>query len=173
MVRYISLLLFIGLSWGHNGKHPFLTPYISPGIQIGLNQNKTLFMSCQLTLGTSFKITNEKHFEDTFPFFLGRTFGVRRYYQKEKPVVTYKYYYKENVGLNNYLKSKILFKYYKIDINKITERAVIEKINKYGSALIIAKFRNISAVSFTFGNGIFSGTSTLRNSHRGPQPSFT
>ena len=92
MSRYISLLLFIGLSWGHNGKHPFLTPYISPGIQIGLNQNKTLFMSCQLTLGTSFKITNEKHFEDTFPFFLGRTFGLRRYYQKEKPVVTYKYY---------------------------------------------------------------------------------
>ena len=92
MIRYISLLLFIGLSWGHNGKHPFLTPYISPGIQIGLNQNKTLFMSYQLTLGTSFKITNEKHFEDTAPLFLGRTFGVRRYYQKEKPVVTYKYY---------------------------------------------------------------------------------
>ena len=92
MIRYISLLLFIGLSWGHNGKHPFLTPYISPGIQIGLNQNKTLFMSYQLTFGTSFKITNEKHFEDTAPLFLGRTFGVRRYYQKEKPVVTYKYY---------------------------------------------------------------------------------
>ena len=92
MIRYISLLLLIGLSWGHNGKHPFLTPYISPGIQIGLNQNKTLFMSYQLTLGTSFKITNEKHFEDTAPLFLGRTFGVRRYYQKEKPVVTYKYY---------------------------------------------------------------------------------
>ena len=92
MINRITLLLFIGLALGHNGKHPFLTPYISPGIQIGLNQNKTLFMSCQLTLGTSFKITNEKHFEDTFPFFLGRTFGVRRYYQKEKPVVTYKYY---------------------------------------------------------------------------------
>ena len=92
MIRYISLLLFIGLSWGHNGKHPFLTPYISPGIQIGLNQNKTLFMSYQLTLGTSFKITNEKHFEDTAPLFIGRTFGVRQYYQKEEPVVTYKYY---------------------------------------------------------------------------------
>ena len=92
MNKYISLLLFIGLAWGHNGKYSFLTPYISPGIQIGLNQNKTLFMSCQLTLGTSFKITKEKLFQDTFPFFLGRTFGVRRYYQKEKPVVTYKYY---------------------------------------------------------------------------------
>ena len=82
----------MGLAWGHNGKHPFLTPYISPGIQIGLNQNKTLFMSYQLTFGTSFKITNKKHFEDTVPLFLGRTFGIRRYYQKEKPVVTYKYY---------------------------------------------------------------------------------
>ena len=88
----LTLLLFIGLAWGHNGKHPFLTPYISPGIQIGLNQNKTLFMSYQLTLGTSFKITNEKHFEDTAPLFIGRTFGVRQYYQKEEPVVTYKYY---------------------------------------------------------------------------------
>ena len=92
MTKYLTLLLFIGLAWGHNGKHPFLTPYISPGIQIGLNQNKTLFMSYQLTLGTSFKITNEKHFEDTAPLFIGRTFGVRQYYQKEEPVVTYKYY---------------------------------------------------------------------------------
>ena len=91
-MRFLSYLLFIGLAWGHNGKHPFLTPYISPGIQIGLNQNKTLFISCQLTLGTSFKITNEKHFEDTAPLFLGRTFGVRDYYQKEKHVVSYKYY---------------------------------------------------------------------------------
>ena len=90
--RIAPLLLFIGSAWGHSGQHHFFTPYISPGIQIGLNQNKTLFMSCQLTLGTSFKITNEKHFEDTFPFFLGRTFGVRLYYLKEKPVVTYKYY---------------------------------------------------------------------------------
>ena len=92
MTKHLTLLLFIGLAWGHNGKHPFLTPYISPGIQIGLNQNKTLFISYQLTLGTSFKITNEKHFEDTAPLFIGRTFGVRQYYQKEEPVVTYKYY---------------------------------------------------------------------------------
>ena len=92
MTKRLTLLLFIWLVWGHNGKHPFLTPYISPGIQIGLNQNKTLFMSYQLTLGTSFKIMKEKHFEDTAPLFLWRTFGVRQYYQKEKPVVTYKYY---------------------------------------------------------------------------------
>ena len=90
MVRYISLLLFIGLAWGHNGQHQFFTPFISPGIQIGYNDSKTLFFSCQLTIGTGFKFG--KHFEDTVPLLLGRTFGVRRYYQKEKPVVTYKYY---------------------------------------------------------------------------------
>ena len=121
MIRYISLLLFIGLSWGHNGKHPFLTPYISPGIQIGLNQNKTLFMSYQLTLGTSFKITNEKHFEDTAPLFLGRTFGVRQYYQKEKPVVTYKYY-----------DTQISFMLGGIGIGKlISSKGEILKKNKY------------------------------------------
>jgi len=61
MRRYI-LLLFIGLVWGDSGQHSFFTPYISPGIQIGYNDNKTLFISCQLTLGTSFKVTKEKHF---------------------------------------------------------------------------------------------------------------
>ena len=84
------MLLFIELAWGHNGQHLFFTPYISPGIQIGYNDSKTLFLSCQLTIGTGFKFG--KHFEDTVPLLLGRTFGVRRYYQKEKPVVTYKYY---------------------------------------------------------------------------------
>ena len=37
----------------------------------------------------------------------------------------------------------------------------------------MAKFRSISAVSFTFGNGISSGISTSRNSHKGAQPSDT
>ena len=41
----------------------------------------------------------------------------------------------------------------------------MNKMSKYGSAFIIEKFRNISAVSFTCGNGILSGISTLRNSH--------
>ena len=92
MMKYLTLLLLIGLAWGHDGKHTFLTPYISPGIQIGLNQNKTIFMSCQLTLGSSFKVTNEKHFEDTFPFFLGRTFGLKLNFQREKYLVIHKYY---------------------------------------------------------------------------------
>ena len=78
----------------------------------------------------------------------------------------------KNVGLIIYFSSTILYFHHKTNINKITEIVIIDKMNTYGSILIIAKFRNISAVSLTFGKGI-SGTSTLRNSHKGPQPSFT
>ena len=88
-MKKILLILFIGLAWGHSGRYQFFTPYISPGIQIGYNDNKTLFLSCQLTIGTGMKLFGD-HFEDTAPLLLGRTFGVRLYYQKEKPVVAYK-----------------------------------------------------------------------------------
>ena len=86
----IILLLIIGGVYGHNGYHQFLTPYISPGIQIGYNADKTLFLSCQLTIGSGFKIGD--HFEDTMPLWLGKTFGLRAYYQENKPTVVYKYY---------------------------------------------------------------------------------
>ena len=57
---------------------------------------------------------------------------------------------------------------------KITKKKVIiSRIKRYGITLIMAKFRSISAVSFTFGNGISSGISTSRNSHKGAQPSDT
>ena len=87
--RLIILLLIVGCVYGHNGHHQFLTPYISPGIQIGYNGNKTLFLSCQLTIGSGFKIGD--HFEDTMPLWLGKTFGLRAYYQKNTPLVVYKY----------------------------------------------------------------------------------
>jgi hypothetical protein len=90
MIRRLTiLLLIVGCIYGHNGHHQFLTPYISPGIQIGYNGDKTLFLSCQLTIGSGFKIGN--HFGDTLPLFLGRTFGLRAYYQENKPTVVYKY----------------------------------------------------------------------------------
>ena len=85
----LTILLIVGCVYGHNGYHQFLTPYISPGIQIGYNGDKTLFLSCQLTIGSGFKIGN--HFEDTMPLFFGRTFGLRAYYQKNTPLVVYKY----------------------------------------------------------------------------------
>ena len=88
--RLIILLLIVGGVYGHNGYHQFLTPYISPGIQIGYNADKTLFLSCQLTIGSGFKIGD--HFEDTMPLWLGKTFGLRAYYQENKPTVVYKYY---------------------------------------------------------------------------------
>ena len=57
---------------------------------------------------------------------------------------------------------------------KITKRKVIiSRIKRYGITLIIAKFRSITDVSFTFGNGVSSGISTSRNSHKGAQPSDT
>ena len=85
----IILLLFIGLVFGHSGHHRLLTPYISPGIQIGYNDGKTLYLSCQFTIGAGFKIGN--HFEDTVPLFLGKTFGLRAYYKKKMPLDVYKY----------------------------------------------------------------------------------
>jgi len=89
MKRLIILLLIVGCNYGHDGYHQFLTPYISPGIQIGYNADKTLFLSCQLTIGSGFKIGD--HFGDTLPLFLGKTFGLRAYYQENKPAVVYKY----------------------------------------------------------------------------------
>jgi hypothetical protein len=50
--------------------------------------------------------------------------------------------------------------------------AAIDRMNKYGSELMTAKFRNILAVSLVSGKGMLSGISTLRKSHKGPQPSF-
>ena len=90
MIRRLTILLpIVWCIYGHNGHHQFLTPYIRPGIQIGYNGDKTLFLSCQLTIGSGFKIGNQ--FEDTLPLFLGRTFGLRAYYQENKPTVVYKY----------------------------------------------------------------------------------
>ena len=85
----LIVLLIAGTVYGHNGYHPFLTTYISPGIQIGYNSNKTLFLSCQLTIGLGFKVG--KHFEDTMPLLIGKTFGLRAYYKDNKPTALYKY----------------------------------------------------------------------------------
>ena len=52
MRRYISLLLFIGLVWGQDyGYYKIRSPYISPGIEIGVNSNKQLFWGVQLSGG--------------------------------------------------------------------------------------------------------------------------
>ena len=72
-------MLIVGFIYGHNGSHPFLTPYISPGIQIGYNDNEGLILSPQLTIGTGFTFD---HFEDTMPLFIGKTVGLRTYHKK-------------------------------------------------------------------------------------------
>jgi len=89
MRRYLSiLLLFIGLVYSHRGVHMPITPYISPGIQIGYDGNK-IFFSYQFSFGIGYKTGD--HFEDTLPLFIGKTFGVRYYFQKKKSKVRYIY----------------------------------------------------------------------------------
>ena len=73
---------------GHDGSHPFLIPYISPGIQIGYDNTMGLILSPQLTVGTGF---SPEHFEDTMPIFIGKTFGMRTYHKKNSPLVIYKF----------------------------------------------------------------------------------
>jgi len=88
MLRYLSkFLLLIGLTYSHSGLHTPITPYISPGIQIGYDGNK-VFLSYQFSFGIGYK--NGDHFEDTLPLFVGKTFGVR-YYFKKKSRVRYTY----------------------------------------------------------------------------------
>ena len=84
------ILLLVELGFGHpNSYYGIITPYISPGIQMGFNKDKIFFLSYQLTIGLGFKLGT--HFEDTFPLFFGQTFGVRTYFPENKAVNTYKY----------------------------------------------------------------------------------
>ena len=86
----LIILLLVGVCFGHvNSYHGIITPYISPGIQMGFNKDKIFFLSYQLTLAMGFKLGT--HFEDTSPLFFGKTFGIRTYFPKNKPANTYKY----------------------------------------------------------------------------------
>ena len=78
-IYFSLLLLFIGFLYPHNGVHMPITPYLSPGIQIGYD-GSNVFFSYQFSFGIGYKTGN--HFEDTLPLFIGKTFGVRYYFQK-------------------------------------------------------------------------------------------
>ena len=91
-MKIFKIILLSSIIFSHDGDHTFLTPYISPGVQIGFNSDKFLFLSCQLTLGSSFKMTSAQHFEDTFPLFIGGTGGLRFYYKKSQPLILFQYY---------------------------------------------------------------------------------
>ena len=52
LIKHITLLLFISLIWGQDyGYYKIRSPYISPGIEIGVNSNKQLFWGVQLSGG--------------------------------------------------------------------------------------------------------------------------
>ena len=46
MGRYLKLLLLIGFLLAQNGQ-----PYISPGVQLGINSKGKIFTSAQMTIG--------------------------------------------------------------------------------------------------------------------------
>ena len=90
-MKSFIILLLVSVGFGHSdGYHGAITPYISPGIQVGFNENNTFFQSCQLTLGFGAKLGT--HLEDTFPIFLGKTFGIRKSFSKNKSSEILKYY---------------------------------------------------------------------------------
>ena len=58
MHRYISLILFVGLG---TYSHGAITPYISPGIQIGYNTDRGKYIGFQISLGMSYN-SKSNHF---------------------------------------------------------------------------------------------------------------
>ena len=64
MIRYVSILLFFGLISAGS------TPYISPGLQLGINSNGSFFISAQTTIG---------YVGVGFPSNFGITAGLRMY----------------------------------------------------------------------------------------------
>ena len=90
MKKLILIILLVGMGFGHqNSYHGIITPYISPGIQIGFNDDKIFSLSYQVTLGLGFKAGT--HTEDTVPLFIGKTFGFRNYFPKNESSYRYKY----------------------------------------------------------------------------------
>ena len=90
MKKLLIIVLLVRICFGHsNGYHGVITPYISPGIQIGFNEKNTFFLSGQLTVGFGCKLGD--HLEDTFPVFLGKTFGIKKSFFKNKSAEILKY----------------------------------------------------------------------------------
>ena len=76
---FIYSLLFINLGYSQN-----LMPYVSPGIQIGINNNKKFNFSYQISIGLAST-------EDPF-FSTGISFGKRKYRIKSKNWKSFKYH---------------------------------------------------------------------------------
>jgi|TARA_B100001079_G_C16147897_1_gene398557 hypothetical protein len=93
--RIIPLLLFIGLASGQDyDYYKIRSPYISPGIQIGINANKQLFWGFQLSGGLIIQGHAPNENIETLDFI--------------NPAVTY--------GYKKYFKSKISEKYLDLQV---------------------------------------------------------
>ena len=85
MIRYISLLLFIGIISGQDYDYGRLrSPYISPGFQIGTNFDKQYFWGIQLSGGLIIQSFNPNEHID-FDFICPAIcYGYRKYFKSKK-----------------------------------------------------------------------------------------
>ena len=81
MIKIILLFLFPYYIYAGQ-----FSPYLSPGMQIGINSDKDLFVSIQTTIG----IIDDDIINDFYPP-IGITFGKRFYYMKNKEWDSYNY----------------------------------------------------------------------------------
>ena len=74
----LTILFLIDFGWGQWG--PF--KYISPGIQIGYNNNEGLFYGFQTSIGISIKDEFSTTSNDLYRFIPSICFGFKRYHKK-------------------------------------------------------------------------------------------
>ena len=87
MIRHITpLLLFIGLVSGQNfDYYKIRSPYISPGIQIGINSNKQLFWGFQLSGGLIIQGHAPNENIEILDFISPAvTYGYKKYFKSKK-----------------------------------------------------------------------------------------
>ena len=88
MKKIFLLLLFsCYLSTGHSSSHDYMVPYLSQGIQVGINTNMEFFASLQITIG----FVSRNFLNAEFSPIPGLTIGKRFYYTKNKQWNSYNY----------------------------------------------------------------------------------
>ena len=74
----LTILFLIDFGWGQSGFYS----YISPGIQIGYNNNEGLFYGFQTSIGISIKDEFSTTYNDLIYFISLICFGFKRYHKK-------------------------------------------------------------------------------------------
>ena len=86
-MKKIFLLLLFPCYLSALNHTDYMTPYFSPGIQLGINTNMEFFASLQITIG----LVNTNFINEEFSPIPGLTIGKRFYYTKNKQWDSYNY----------------------------------------------------------------------------------